>query len=227
MCGRYYIDTEEENMKVRAILRELEKRRLPMSDQVHGGEIYPTQIAPVILSEGGAGITVRPMKWGFPRVGGGGVVINSRSEKADVTPMFQRAVRERRCLVPASWFFEWRRVSGRKTKEKFAFSLADAARGELMYLAGVYGAFLGGFENGGYDGFAVLTREADEQVNPYHDRMPVILTQESLKKAWLDPAVSYAALREAYRLPTLSVRPVPPDAPRVRASGEPGTLPDV
>ena len=82
MCGRYYIDTEEENVKTRAILAELEKRRLPMSDQVRTGEIYPTQIAPVILTEPDAGVTVRPMKWGFPRVGGG-VVINSRSEKSD------------------------------------------------------------------------------------------------------------------------------------------------
>jgi hypothetical protein len=36
MCGRYYIDTEEENIKTRAILAELEKRRLPMGDQVKG-----------------------------------------------------------------------------------------------------------------------------------------------------------------------------------------------
>ena len=62
MCGRYYIDTEEENVKTRAILAELEKRRLPMSDQVRTGEIYPTQIAPVILAEPDTGVTVRPMK---------------------------------------------------------------------------------------------------------------------------------------------------------------------
>ncbi|MCE5343195.1 MAG: SOS response-associated peptidase [Eubacteriales bacterium] len=217
MCGRYYIDTEEENVKTRAILKELERRRLPVSEQVHGGEIYPSQIAPIILTEEGLGVTVRPMKWGFPRVGGGGLVINSRSEKADVTPMFQRAVRERRCLIPASWFFEWRRVDGRKTKDKFAFLLEEARRGELMYLAGVYGAFLGGYEGGGYDGFAILTREADEQMSLYHDRMPVILREESLKKAWLDSEVSYDALRAAFTPPALVVRPVAPDAPRAKA----------
>jgi putative SOS response-associated peptidase YedK len=82
------------------------------------------------------------MKWGFPRTGGGGLVINSRSEKADVTPMFQKAARERRCLVPASHFFEWRRVSGRKTKDKFAFR--PDTEEPLMYMAGFYGQFLGG-----------------------------------------------------------------------------------
>ena len=210
MCGRYYIDTEEENVKTRAILAELEKRRLPMHDQVRGGEVFPSQIAPVILAEADTGVTVRPMKWGFPRVGGG-LVINSRSEKADFTPMFQKAARERRCLVPANWFFEWRRTSGKKTKDKFAFALQKAQPGELMYMAGLYGQFLGGFEGSGYDGFAILTQDADAQMTPYHDRMPVILTDEALKKAWLNPAVPYAELRAAFEMPALLIRPVQPD----------------
>ncbi len=218
MCGRYYIDTEEENVKTRAILAELEKRRLPMSDQVRGGEIFPSQVAPVILREEGLGVTVRPMKWGFPRVGGGGLVINSRSEKADVTPMFQRAVRERRCLVPASWFFEWRRTDGRKTKDKFAFLLKETRENELMYLAGVYGQFLGGYEGGGYDGFAVLTREADGQMSPYHDRMPVILRDEELKKAWLNADVPFITLRGGFEPPALFARSVAPDPPRAAAA---------
>ena len=93
--------------------------------------------------------------------------------------MFQRAVRERRCLVPVSGFYEWRRTpSGGKTKEKFAFQSQGGVDKGLMYLAGVYGEFPGGF-----DGFAILTREADEQMRPYHDRMPVILDDESVKKA--------------------------------------------
>ena len=214
MCGRYYIDTEEENVKMRAILAELEKRRLPMTEMIHGGEIFPSQIAPVIVTEPDIGVTVRPMKWGFPRAGGGGLVINSRSEKADVTPMFQRAIRERRCLVPMSGFYEWRRKNGNKSSDKFAFSLGEAQQGELMYLAGVYGMFVGGFADGGYDGFAILTQGADAQMNPYHDRMPVILRDESLKKAWLNPTVGYPELRAAFQLPTLAIHAVTPDVRR-------------
>jgi len=211
MCGRYYVETEEENFKARAYLEELERRRLPMSERVHSGEIFPSQIAPVILAEEGIGYTVRPMKWGFPRAGGGGLVINSRSEKADTTPMFQLAIRERRCLVPASWFFEWRRVDGRKTKDKFAFKLEQTRRDELMYMAGIYSRFSGGFEAGGYDSFAILTRAADEQMLPYHDRMPVILRDESLKKAWLNTGVPYDKLRGAFEPLKLSVFAVEPD----------------
>lgn len=209
MCGRYYVDNEEENIKVRAILAELSKRRLPMYDQVQLGEIFPTQIAPVIVNEAGYGVTVRPMKWGFPRVGGGGVVINSRSEKTDVTPMFQKAARERRCLIPASHFFEWRRTSGRKTKEKYAFR-PDTDE-TLMYMAGVYGQFLGGYEKGGFDGFAILTRDADEQMLPYHTRMPVILEDEDIKKAWLNIEIPYPELRTAFSPPKLKIWEQEPD----------------
>lgn len=214
MCGRYFIDASEDNARLRAIFEEVAKRRLPMFEQVRAGEAFPAQVMPVILVEEGAGYTVRPMKWGFPRAGGGGLVINSRSEKADFTPMFQRAVRERRCLVPMSGFYEWRRQSGKKTKDKFAFRLGDAPKGDIMYLAGLYGQFVGGYENGGYDGFAIMTQAADAQVAPYHDRMPVILTDEALKKAWLNPAVPYAELRAAFETPVLAVAAVAPDAPK-------------
>jgi putative SOS response-associated peptidase YedK len=209
MCGRYYIDNEEENIKVRAILAELEKRRLPMFDSVQTGEIFPSQIVPVIVNEQDYGVTVRPMKWGFPRVGGGGLVINSRSEKADVTPMFQKAARERRCLIPASHFFEWRRTKGRKTKDKFAFRPESGE--PLMYMAGFYGQFLGGFADGGFDGFAILTRSADAQMAPYHDRMPVILTDETLKKAWLNHDIPYTDLRPAFEPPALTIWEQAPD----------------
>lgn len=185
MCGRYYIDTEEENVKLRAIMDELNRRRPPRAEDVRGGEVFPGQYAPIIVAEEGKA-AVKAMRWGFPRAGGGGLVINSRSEKADVTPMFSKAARERRCLVPVSGYYEWRRTaSGSKGKEKYAFTNQNARNGGLMYLAGLYGDFLGGFEAGGYTGFVVLTREADEQMSPYHNRMPVSIAEERQKKAWL------------------------------------------
>lgn len=132
--------------------------------------------------------------------------------------MFQRAVRERRCLVPVSGFYEWRRTpSGGKTKDKFAFQSQGGVDKGLMYLAGVYGEFLGGFRAGGFDGFAILTREADGQMRPYHDRMPVILDDEPAKKLWLlaPPQIPYADLRRHFDPPRLYVRPASsPEAER-------------
>ena len=67
----------------------------------------------------------------------------------------------------------------------------------------------GGFEAGGFDGFAILTREADGQMRPYHDRMPVILDSQALRKLWLfaPPQTPYEDLRRQFELPRLHVRP--------------------
>lgn len=203
MCGRYYIAQEDNDEEIARIIAILNQEPTQAS-QVHYGEVFPSQMAPVIVTTP-EGWTVKAMKWGFPRVGGGGLVINSRSEKADVTPMFSRAVRERRCLVPMSGFYEWRRTaSGSKTKEKYAFSQADA---DAMFLAGVYGSFGGGTANGGYDGFVILTQAADEQMQPYHHRMPVILATRQARHSWLfaPPQVNYGDLRTLFAPPVLTI----------------------
>ena len=77
----------------------------------------------------------------------------------------------------------------------------------MMYLAGVWGEFQGGFANGGFEAFAVLTRDADEQIRPYHNRMPVVLDDENLKKLWLfaPPEMPYQELRRQFEYPELYV----------------------
>ena len=211
MCGRYFLDEQEqENRRLTALLKGLLASGDPLAQQVHLGEIFPSQMAPVILIQDGQCV-VRPMRWGFLRGSGSNLVINSRSEKADYTPMFQKAVRERRCLIPMSGFYEWRRTpSGGKTKEKFAFRSQGALDNGLMYLAGVYGSFQGGFANGGFDGFAILTQEADAQMSPYHNRMPVILDNEALKKLWLyaPPQMPFAEIRRQFETPRISAASV-------------------
>ena len=174
MCGRYFLDdTEEANERLLNLLRGLLESGDPLASQVHTGEIFPTQLAPVIVADGGR-VTVRAMRWGFPRGGGRGVVINSRSEKADHTPMFQRAVRSAAawCRYPA---FTNGGVtpSGGKTKDKYAFRSQGGVEKGLMYLAGVYGEFLGGFRAGGFDGFAIPDtggRRADAALSRPHAR---------------------------------------------------------
>lgn len=199
MCGRYYIAQEDNDEEIARIIAILNKDAAQAA-QIHRGEIFPFQMAPVIAMASG-GWTVKPMQWGFPRPEGKGLVINSRSEKADVTPMFRRAVQEGRCLVPMTGFYEWRReTDGRKTGEKFAFSLAD---GHAMFLAGVYTP-----SENGPDRFAVLTQEADDQMRPFHHRMPVILDSRQARHRWLfsPPAVSYRDLKKMFAAPELIIR---------------------
>lgn len=207
MCGRYFLIWEEENDRLLRLMEAMNGH--PLAHLVQLGEVYPTQLAPVIVLENGTA-KVRPMRWGFPFGSSAKVVINSRSEKSDTTPMFQKAVRERRCLIPVSGFYEWRRTpSGAKTKDRFAF-VSDGGREKgMMYLAGVWGEFGGGWEKGGFEAFAVLTQEADGQMRPYHTRMPVVMDSEHLKKLWLfaPPQIPYQELRRQFELPGLHAEP--------------------
>ena len=81
--------------------------------------------------------------------------------------MFKQCFKERRCIIPASWFYEWNRE-----KEKMKFE--DGSGSPLLYLAGLWRAE----EDGGR--FVVLTTEANASMAPVHDRMPLLLKKEEL-----------------------------------------------
>ena len=126
MCGRYLID-DEAYADILQILHDMNaaKNRVYSENITAGdyikGEVFPTNIAPVI--ENGEIVAV---KWGFPHWKNTGVIINARSETALEKRMFGKPLRERRCVVPSSGFYEWgeghgRCSTGRKRKSKFIF----------------------------------------------------------------------------------------------------------
>jgi len=162
MCGRYYIDDNSEYMMglVREIAAGPDGHRLM---DMKLGEIFPTNTVPVITGE-----RPRLMQWGFARYNGGGKVINARSETALEKPMFAKSMRERRCLLPASWYFEWQRIGSTK-KQKHAISLPDGAP---LAMAGVFREE----KHIPIPVFVILTREAAPGLSHIHDRMPVILS---------------------------------------------------
>ena len=104
---------------------------------------------------------------------------------------FGEAMADRRCVVPASAYFEWKQT-GKKRKEKYEFTLPRRAP---LYMAGIYST----------DGrFAILTRDAAPAMTEIHDRMPVIFPK-SLIDVWLrqSPEVVDQALTD------LQFSPVP------------------
>jgi putative SOS response-associated peptidase YedK len=114
-------------------------------------------------------------------------VINARAETAADKPTFRKALRQRRCLIPATGFYEWVR-SGR-SKQPFLFRLQD---GGLAAFAGLWEA--GRDPDGKEDeACAILTTEANELVRTAHDRMPVILDPRHYA-AWLDPGLTDTTL---------------------------------
>ena len=91
MCGRYYIEIDEREMK--DIISQVER-----DIKLKTGEIFPTDHAPVIPPTG----VPRVMRWGFARSDGKGQIINARSETAAEKPVFRTPMQQCRCLIPAS-----------------------------------------------------------------------------------------------------------------------------
>jgi len=209
MCARYLIDDDsfDINEIINAAERNIKDRDLstagaadadPVWQRRTDGsepgsvEVFPGTYAPVIDANNNAHF----MLWGFPSLMHGKQPhINARSETAAVKKTFGESMHSRRCLVPASGFYEWKTV-GKKQKEKYEITLPDRVS---MYMAGIYS------EDGR---FAVLTRDASPSVAQIHDRMPVILPK-ALGELWLHE--SQNVFMEA--LTEMHLRHIPRDKP--------------
>lgn len=157
MCGRYFIDIGDAEL---SRLVSAAGRRAA----VKTGEIFPSDTAAAIANSRSLRPAVFPMRWGFERPGGG-LVINARSETASQKPMFRESSRLRRCLVPASFYFEWGHGPGARVKYELY-----PERSGIVYLGGLYT-----IDASGVPRFVILTREASPGIAFIHDRMPVLV----------------------------------------------------
>jgi len=175
MCGRYYIATAEEEEEIRQIIKEISDKykNNPELAKMKTGEIFPTDVVPVITSD-----FPMLMKWGFDRYDGKGQVINARVESVNEKPMFKKPFAQNRCLIPASYFFEWEKVGTKK--QKYALGLRQP-----IYMAGIY-RFK---KEDPLPEFVIITRPAATNIAFIHDRMPVILPKEA-HKAWLSQHIN-------------------------------------
>jgi len=193
MCGRYLIE-DEAYADILQILNDLNaaKDRIDMDQNMFKhGEIFPTNIAPVIGSD-----NVTFIKWGFPHWKNSSVIINARAETALEKNMFKKPLREHRCAVPSSGFYEWSRAgsgSGKsKLKEKYLFRLPGE---HMLYMAGIANSFRDAFGDP-YTAFTILTTAANDSIASVHDRMPVILAADEVNH-WIkdDDFMEYALHR--------------------------------
>ena len=207
MCGRYLLE-DEAYADILQILHDIQaaKDRINLDnisrvenlaiDGFTHGEIFPSTIAPVV-----ANFEIIAMKWGFPHWKNSSVIINARAETASDKNMFRRPLKERRCVIFASGFYEWSYNSGvpddnnsslyprfphgsinpsrsnkRKPKNKYLFREPGNT---TLYMAGISNTFRDAL-GVQYDAFTILTTEANESVEPFHDRMPVILAPNEI-----------------------------------------------
>ena len=174
MCGRFaQIDNEDKVMSAFDILQSemiLEPRY----------NICPSQRIPVIIQQDGLR-TLEIREWGLipfwakePNP-----MINARSETAAEKPSFRHAFRKRRCLIPASGFYEWGKEGGQKLP--YFIRLKNE---QPMAFAGLWEEWLSS-EGETRRTCAILTVAANSFMQKIHHRMPVILTPTS-GAMWLD-----------------------------------------
>ncbi len=187
MCTRYYFKKSDEmDPYIEAALRSPLHDRMvaalarPLKTE---GEIRPTDMVPVIAPSARTRTqTVFPMVWGFSPPRGGSMMLNARSETADRKPSFRDSWKQRRCIIPASWYYEWQHFTSpegrKKTGSRFAIQPLGAS---ITLLAGLYRM------EEGFPHFVILTRESSESIRFIHDRMPVILEEEAAA-VWIDPS---------------------------------------
>src|SRR5512136_643094 len=93
MCGRYAIYTEEENLEMREIIRDINDRYIESAVQMKTGEIFPTNIAPAVIAKSAADPENVLLKWGFENKHfSKGLIINARSESIFEKPTFRRII---------------------------------------------------------------------------------------------------------------------------------------
>src|ERR1700676_4923775 len=164
MCGRFFILASPGEL---ADLFQL----AGVPDLAPRYNIAPTQPVAVVRAADQARELVR-LRWGLiPSWSKDAKMaqINARSEPAAGKPMFRTAFRKRRCLIPASGFYEWKATGGKK-KQPFCIRLADD---KPFAFAGLWDRWEG--PDGPVESCCILTTDANELVRPIHDRMPVIL----------------------------------------------------
>lgn len=175
MCGRFSIDMSAKALeKIYGALFEEEVNFTQFN-------IAPTQNVPVILNEDSG--LFQLVKWGIlpkwlEKQGKTTGLINVRSETVLEKPTFKKDFQERRCIIPATSFFEWDKQDGKKVP--YLIKMKDS---KPFCFAGVWSE--GKDKEGNpIKTFAILTTEANDLLTKIHDRMPVILSEDEVSE-WL------------------------------------------
>ncbi len=195
MCGRYRFTSDMETLM--AAFGSLIAKRILIEPRWN---MAPTQLAPVVVQPGESQ-EMEMMRWGLvpswsKDTKAASKCINARSESAAEKPSFRSAFKHRRCLVPAHGYYEWTGAPGGR-KQPWHFGL----RGEgLMCFAGLWESWTPPEQRDVPDPpaplhtYTILTTTPNELAARWHDRMPVILPQQSWAE-WLNPGAKPAELQ--------------------------------
>ena len=198
MCGRYKIEDRVPDERLTELMFQAlhiaERMKVTMKTE---GEIRPTDVAPVIApSSRDRRLAAFPMQWGFTHPKRGMLVFNTRMETALEREMFAGSVNDRRCLIPASSYYEWKKVDPRR-KDRYAFRTED---GSPLYMAGLY---IRTSDRRQLPCFTILTQDADKAIRDLHPRMPVLVPFGRAEE-WLSPDTDFLGMLHNLRVPVVA-----------------------
>jgi putative SOS response-associated peptidase YedK len=121
-------------------------------------------------------------------------MINARAETVAEKPSYRSAFKRRRCLLPATGFYEWQKLDGKK--QPMHIHAADNA---MLALAGLW-EYWQGADGSEIESCTIITRDANEMMRPIHNRMPLIVGVEDYD-LWLDPAAPLPAVQALLQMP--------------------------
>jgi putative SOS response-associated peptidase YedK len=184
MCGRYG--------------RRADKQRIAEWMQTHNTNVFddscfapsyniaPQTFQPVVRLDpesGGRELTL--MRWGLvpfwakdPKIGYS--TINAKAETVQTSPSFREAWKKRRCLIPAEWFYEWKKLN-EKQKQPYAISMKDDS---LFAFAGLWDKWTDRSTGRQLETYTILTTDPNELLQSIHNRMPVIIARKDYER-WL------------------------------------------
>ncbi len=168
MCGRFALDTPPQKLA--------EHFKLSGEISFHASwNIAPSNKICIISADQQGTRTLRTQRWGITPSWSNKMMTNARGETIAEKPSFRSAFKARRCIIPASGFYEWRTEG--KVKHPFYISLKT---GEPMAFAGIWETL------GGMESCCIITTSPNTIMEPIHDRMPVILDADNWAQ-WLSP----------------------------------------
>jgi putative SOS response-associated peptidase YedK len=159
--------------------------------------VAPTDIVDVIRL-GKHGRELVPMRWGLvpgwwkKTVKEMPATFNARAESVAEKPMFRNAFRERRCIIPASGFYEW--TGGKGAKQPHLFTASDGS--PVIAFAGLWDRWRDPTTKEEILSCTIIVSGASAWMEPYHDRMPVLLEEKDFD-GWLDGSLGPEMLKPA------------------------------
>lgn len=158
--------------------------------------VAPTQLIPVVRTSADGEREIVEMRWGMiPSWADdrkiGSHLINARAETVNVKPAFRQAFKQRRCVILASGFYEWRRAPapapdpdpGSGRSHPFHFRRRD---GQPLLMAGLWDSWTDRESGELVESCTIITTAASADVRPVHDRMPAIV-EPAGALVWLNP----------------------------------------